>query len=290
LGLTSSVTQEQNKNASPLPSSVIDDICVDISNELSDGNRGAHASSSVVAAPTPVIPSARPTRKTDAERNPASRAVVHLADALGVQPIPPEGDQQSTEALLAIAPSGDLRTGKEMSNQGLAVNHQSDAPIANIRGHRDRTKLLVAEPAIKLAKILPISAAAPLMQFPPTTRAIGPTGRIRVRVNNQSLTELLGWVVGALTVSPDGAWVILRVDFSAKARRRNDRRCTYTADNRLRLSAAICTYLGTPVGHEVALVALPEHGALPLVNPARLLMGAPLSLFDSTGNSKQGGI
>jgi hypothetical protein len=96
----------------------------------------------------------------------------------------------------AIAPSGDLRTVKEMSNQGLAVKHQSDALIANIRGHRDRTKLLVHEPAIKLAKILPISAAAPLMQFPPTTRAIGPTGRIRVRVNNQSLSELLGWVVG----------------------------------------------------------------------------------------------
>jgi hypothetical protein len=190
----------------------------------------------------------------------------------------------------AIAPSGDLRTVKEMSNQGLAVKHQSDALIANIRGHRDRTKLLVHEPAIKLAKILPISAAAPLMQFPPTTRAIGPTGRIRVRVNNQSLSELLGWVVGPLTVSPDGAWVILRVDVSAKARRRNDGRCTYTADNRLRLSQAICTYLGTQPGHEVALLALPEHGALALVNPSRLLMGAPLNLFDSSNNSAQGGI
>jgi hypothetical protein len=179
---------------------------------------------------------------------------------------------------------------KEMSNQGLAVKLQSDALIANIRGHRDRSKLLVAAPAIQLAKILPISAAAPIMEYPPTTRAIGPTGRIRVRVNNQSLSELLSWVVGPLTVSPDGAWVILRSQSSTKMRRRNDGRCTYTADNRLRLSQAICTYLGTPFGNEVALLALPEHGALALVNPARLLMGAPLSLFDSSNNSKQGGI
>jgi hypothetical protein len=191
---------------------------------------------------------------------------------------------------LAIAPSSHLRTVDEMNTQGLAVKHQSDALIANIRGHRDRTKLLVAQPAIQLAKILPITAPAAEMQYPPTTRAIGPTGRIRVRVNNQSLSELLGWVVGALTVSPDGAWVILRVDVSAKARRRNDGRCTYTADNRLRLSAAICTYLGTPVGHEVAMLPLPEHEALALVNPSRLLMGAPLSLFDSSNNSAQGGI
>jgi hypothetical protein len=191
---------------------------------------------------------------------------------------------------LVIALSGHLRTLEEMANQGLALKLQSDALIASIRGNRAGAKSLVPEPAVKLAKIMPISIAAPIMEYPPTTRAIGPTGRIRVRVNNQSLTDLLGWVAGSLALSCDGSWVILRSQASVKARRRNDGLCTYTQDERLRLSQAVCTYLGTPVGHEVALLPLPEHGALALVNPARLLMGAPLSLFDRSGNSKVGGI
>jgi hypothetical protein len=286
---TSSLTQEQNTSTSFLPSSVTDEIITDPSSELSESDRGAHASSSVVAAQSPATSRDRSQKTNYAQRHRKGASLVYLVDGPLAPPVGATGKVMDKSAS-AIAPSSHLRTVDEMNNQGLAVKHQSDALIANIRGHRDRTKLLVREPAIQLAKILPISAAAPLMQFPPTTRAIGPTGRIRVTINNQSLSELLGWVVGPLTVSPDGAWVILRVDVSAKARRRNDGRCTYTADNRLRLSAAICTYLGTPFGNEVALLALPEHGALALVNPARLLMGAPLSLFDSSNNSKQGGI
>jgi hypothetical protein len=286
---TSSLTQGQNTGTSSLPSSVRDDTFGDTSSELSDSDKSAHASASVVGERSPVTSGDRSQRTIHAQKNPAARTSTYLLPVPAIDPPefkhPPIGDTD-----LATAPSSELRTMKEMSNQGLAVKLQSDALIANIRGHRDRSKLLVAAPAIQLAKILPISAAAPIMEYPPTTRAIGPTGRIRVRVNNQSLSELLSWVVGPLTVSPDGAWVILRSQSSTKMRRRNDGRCTYTADNRLRLSQAICTYLGTPFGNEVALLALPEHGALALVNPARLLMGAPLSLFDSSNNSKQGGI
>jgi hypothetical protein len=228
-------------------------------------------------------------RKIHAEPHRKGRALVYLVD--GPLPRPAGATEEVVDkSASAIAPSSHLRTVDDMANQGLALKHPSDALIAGIRGRRDRTKSLVHEPAIQLAKILPITAPAPLMQFPPTTRAIGPTGRLRVRINNQSLSELLGWVVGPLTVCPDGAWVILRMDVSAKARRRNDGLCTYTQDGRLRLSAAICTYLGTQPGHEVALLALPEHGALALVNPARLLTGAPLSLFDRSNLSNQGGI
>jgi hypothetical protein len=289
LDLSSSLTHGENTSTSSLPSPVIDETFTDTFSELSKLDQSAHASSSTATAHSPVTPRPRPARKIDAEQNSEIKTSLHLVQVPLVQP-PELKHYPLDDSDQASAPSSDLRTLKEMSNQGLAAKHQSDALIANIRGHGDRSKLLVAAPAIQLAKILPISAAAPLMQFPPTTRAIGPTGRIRVRVNNQSLSELLSWVVGPLTVSPDGAWVILRVDVSAKARRRNDGRCTYTADNRLRLSQAICTYLGTPFGYEVALLALPEHGALALVNPARLLMGAPLSLFDSSNNSKQGGM
>jgi hypothetical protein len=189
-----------------------------------------------------------------------------------------------------IAPSSHRRTVKEMANQGLALKHRSDVLVTNIRGHHARSKLLAAPPAIQLAKILPIYVAPPSMEYPPTTRAIGPTGRIRVTINNQSLAELLDWNPGPLTVSPDGTWVVLRSEPSTKKRRRNDGLCTYTGDNRLRLSQAICTYLGTPFGDEVALLPLPEHGALALVNPARLLIGAPLRFFDNSSNSKQGGI
>jgi hypothetical protein len=165
-----------------------------------------------------------------------------------------------------------------MTNQGLALKHQTDALIANIRGLSLRATSTAPERVgVKLAQILPISGPAPLLQFPPTTRAISSSGRIRVTINNQNLGELLGWTTGPLSVALEGPWVILSSEPSAKARRRNDGYCTYTKDERLRLSAAICKYLGTPVGHEVALVALPEHGALALVNPARLLLGAPLS-------------
>jgi DNA segregation ATPase FtsK/SpoIIIE-like protein len=50
----------------------------------------------------------------------------------------------------------------------------------------------------------------------PVTRAIGPSGRIRVSVNNQSLTELLGWAPGPLTWTRQGAWTILTPDASQR--------------------------------------------------------------------------
>jgi hypothetical protein len=194
-------------------------------------------------------------------------------------------------AHLAIAPALHLRTVEEMTNQGLALKHHTDALVTNIRGLKLRATSTAPERvATTLAKILPISAPAPLLQFPPTTRAIGSSGRIRVTINNQSLGELLGWATGPLTVALNGPWVILSSEPSEKARRRNDGYCTYTQDERLRLSGAICKYLGTPVGDEVALLLLPEHGALALVNPARLLLGAPLNLLDPLGQSKAGGI
>jgi hypothetical protein len=268
LDLTSSLTQEQNKNESSLPSSVTDEIFSDTSLELSEFEESAHASSSVVAAQSSITSPARPGSKINAQRNPAARTSMYLLQAPVVEP-PELGHHPIGDTDLAIAPSIHLRTVKEMSNQGLAVKHQSDALITNIRGHHARAKALVAAPAIKLAKILPISIAAPIMEYPPTTRAIGPTGRIRVTINNQSLSQLLGWSPGPLAVSPDGAWVIFRSQSSTKTRQRNDGLCTYTQDGRLRLSEAITTYLGTPFGYEVALLALPEHGALALVNPAR---------------------
>ena len=206
---------------------------------------------------------------------------------------PDQGAHASSPDIAAqspIAPPRALRTVDEMTTQGLTLKHQTQALISNIRGHQARAKSLAPEwGAAKLADILPISGPAPLLQFPPTTRAIGPTGRIRLRINNQSLRDHLGWGPGPLRVSLDGAWVILRPDFSEKVRRRHDGGCTYTADERLRLSEAVCTYLGTPPGQEVALLLLPEHQALALVNPSRLLTGAPLSLFDPSSTANHGG-
>jgi hypothetical protein len=288
LDLNSSHALVQSTSTSSLPSSVIGDIS-DPSSELSELDQRAHASSSTATAQSPVTPRPRPARKIDAEPDRKGRALVYLVDGPLAAPAAATGKVVDKSAS-AIAPSGHRRTVKEMSNQGLALKHRSDVLVTNVRGHHARAKSSVPAPAIELAKILPINVAAPILQYPPTTRAIGPTGRIRVTMNNQSLAELLGWVVGPLTVSPDGAWVILRVDISTKTRRRNDGRCTYTLDGRLRLSQAICTYLGTPFGDEVALLPLPEQGALALVNPARLLMAAPLGFFDSLNHAKQGGI
>jgi hypothetical protein len=289
LDLTSSLTQGQNTSTSSLPSSVTDEIFADPSSGLSESDKSAQASSSKDVVHPPLITRDPSVQRIKADRNPASRAVVHLVQAPVVE-LSESGHHPIGDTGAGIAPSSHRRTVKEMANQGLALKHRSDVLVTNIRGHHARSKLLAAPPAIQLAKILPIYVAPPSMEYPPTTRAIGPTGRIRVTINNQSLAELLDWNPGPLTVSPDGTWVVLRSEPSTKKRRRNDGLCTYTGDNRLRLSQAICTYLGTPFGDEVALLPLPEHGALALVNPARLLIGAPLRFFDNSSNSKQGGI
>ena len=99
-----------------------------------------------------------------------------------------------------------------------------------------------------------------------------------------------GWTPGPLRVSLDGAWVILRPDISGRPPRRNDGRCSYTQDDRIRVTEAACKYLGIAFGDEVALLVLPAFGVLALVNPSRLLLGAPLAILGQLPHPSQAGI
>ena len=201
------------------------------------------------------------------------------------------GVQSFDDAHPAIAPTGHLRTVQDMPNQGLTLKHQTDALIDNIRGHQRRVRSATpVRVRMTLAEILPINGPAPLLDIAPTTRAISPTGRIRVTLRNRTLAELLGWTPGPLSVSLDGAWVILRPDTSGRPPRRNDGRCAYTEDARLRVTKAVRTYLGIAFGDEVALLVLPNHGVVALLNPSRLLLGAPLAIHSQLKHSSHRGI
>jgi hypothetical protein len=55
----------------------------------------------------------------------------------------------------------------------------------------------------------------------------------------------------------------------------------------VRITEAVCQNLSLHFGDEVALLLLRDQNALALTNPARLLLGAPLSLVDSTSKLKE---
>jgi hypothetical protein len=229
-------------------------------------------------------------RRTKPDRHGAASASVRSINSALREPSK-AGVKSSDGGQPAIAPPGHLQTVQDMTNQGLALKHQTDALIANIRVRQARAKSATpAQVRMTLADILPINGTAPLLDLPPTTRAISSTGRIRVTVRNRTLAELLGWTPGPLSVCLDGTWMILRPDTSGRPPRRNDGHCSYTQDDRLRVTQAVRTYLGLAFGDEVALLVLPAHGVLALANPSRLLLGAPLAILDQLKHSTHGGI
>ena len=173
----------------------------------------------------------------------------------------------------------------DMPNNGLLVKHQADNLVANIRGRHAR--IAAAAPLrtrFQLAEILPIAPAAPALDFPLTTRAIGSSSRIRFTINGQTLADLLDWKPGLLATSLDGAWVVLCPDKSDLPLRRHDGRASYCEDNRIRLSRALTTKLELDLGDEVAIVVLPRHGAIALCNPKQFFNGAPLSLLTASAD------
>jgi len=169
-------------------------------------------------------------------------------------------------------------TVSSMTTNGLSLKYQSDTLVANIRGRHERSVASPNAPRVELARILPLTAPVPVLDLAPVTRAIGDSGRIRVAIHGQPLETLLGWDRGPLSVEIHGPWVLLQPDQSSRTRRRNDGRCAYLDDQRLRITAAVCANLGLCFGDEVALLALRAHGVLALTNPSRLLLGAPLAL------------
>jgi len=182
---------------------------------------------------------------------------------------------------------GTSGTGTSMTTNGLSLKYQSDTLVANIRGRHDRSLATVKPRRVELARILPLTAAVPTLDLAPVTRAIGATGRIRVTLAGRSLGTQLGWDSGPLSVELHGPWVVLRPDATSRARRRNDGRCAYLDDQRLRITEAVCVNLGLSFGDEIALLALRAEGALALTNPSRLLLGAPLALATEATSTRE---
>jgi hypothetical protein len=143
--------------------------------------------------------------------------------------------------------------------------------------HQTYTRLTISDLVVQ-------NATPPALTIAPVTRAIGPSGRIRVSVNNQSLTELLGWAPGPLTWTRQGAWTILTPDASKRPAHRNDGRCSYLPEGRLRVSEAACRNLGLSFGDEVMILVLPELNSIALTHPARILTGAPLDLIGASND------
>ena len=187
------------------------------------------------------------------------------------------------------APTTGGATVAAMTRTSLDAKHQAATLAAAIRGRHTRpSTALESSPRRPLAEILPLVAPAPRLEVPPVTRAIGPTGRIRVVVGGRTLTELLGWEPGALAPALEGPWAVLRPSASPAPRRRLDGTCAYLEDGRLRVTSALCRHLGLDYGREVALLVCPRAGALALCDPARLLLGAPLDLVGDAGPLARG--
>ena len=80
---------------------------------------------------------------------------------------------------------------------GIANRPRRDDVRANFLGHN-------------LAQIFPFAQPVPTVQLCPVTRAIGPTGRIRLALGGRTLEKMMDWTAGPLSVELRGSWVILR--------------------------------------------------------------------------------
>jgi hypothetical protein len=163
-----------------------------------------------------------------------------------------------------------------MTKNGLALKHQSEMLVANLRGRNERKTDALLAPTFSLAAVLPLAPRVPEVPLPPFTRAIGATGRIRACIKGKPVGSLLGWSTGPLSVTRHGAWMLLEPTNDENKPRRNDGHCSFTDDLRLRVTEALCTNLGLNFGDEVAILPMPAQGILALTHPARLLLGAPL--------------
>ena len=167
----------------------------------------------------------------------------------------------------ACASAEDLGTVRDRRGQGLAAKARGDVRTRRIRGGATAApggsvaapaaegledlgavaadvarRLGVARPATTwtspgrpLADVIVLPRRVPELAFDPFTRALDGSGRLRVRIDGRSLTEVMGWATGPLTATTDGLWTVLRPDTDGGPLVRNDGRCSVTDDGRLRV-------------------------------------------------------
>ena len=190
--------------------------------------------------------------------------------------------EDDDDLLAAIEPLSEPRTVPPMTPHGLELKARSDLLVAGVRGTHSRIRETRQDLAQGTrAPVIPLITRVPDLEHPPTTRTVVEKGIVSVQLKGQTILELLGWSPGALRGSLDGAWVVLTRDLDGPPPRRNDGRSTVSPIGKLRLSGAVLHQAGVGIGDEIALLVLPNHGALALCHPARLLTGAPLSILDA---------
>ena len=172
-----------------------------------------------------------------------------------------------------------------MSN-GMALRARTDMLTANIRGVRDVVQPGSAVLHRPLAEVIPLVVAPPALTHPPTTRTLDDKGRLTVRIAGRPLGEILNWEPGPLRFELDGDWILLTQDEHSTSRRHDGRPCLGT-DGRLRVPVATRRLLAVEPGDEVAVLVLPEHDAVGLCHPSRLLVGAPLGILNSESSSEE---
>jgi hypothetical protein len=189
--------------------------------------------------------------------------------------------EQSTD--LQVTDRSDVaRTVADMQN-GLALIKRAELIAGNLRNARALAPANSLVPVVApLANVIPlVTPPPPPLEHPPTTRMLDDKGRLSVRLCGRGLAEVMGWETGSLNSRCDGNWVVLSPG-SKVAARRNDGTARLGDDGRLRLPTALRRLLGVELRAEVAVLALPDHNAVALCHPARLLVGAPLSILNET--------
>lgn len=87
---------------------------------------------------------------------------------------------------------------------------------------------------------------------------------------------LLGWAAQDLTAQSEGHWVVLTPTGELTGARSTAR---FNASDKVTLPVAQRRLLGVEPARKVYVQPIPDANALALVNPAALLLGAPLSLL-----------
>jgi hypothetical protein len=196
----------------------------------------------------------------------------HLPGGCAEGPAENPDDPLSAPENPASEAGAEPRTVGPTTPHGLALKAQSDRLVANTRGtHARRARVSKANVHGLSADVIPLTTRAPVLEHPPTTRTVVEKGIVTVQLSGKSLLELLGWSSGALKGSLDGTWVLLTRDVDGPGPRRHDGRSTVHAIGKLRVSAAVLHQVGVAVDQEISLLVLPEHGALGLCHPSRLL-------------------
>ena len=149
---------------------------------------------------------------------------------------------------------------------------QARALVARFDGLADRL------PGQHEAGDVPVLADVLPMFDLPELPVDGETSRLdsKGRFACTAARTLLGWEPQDLEVRSEGHWVVL-----TSAGALTSRRCTarLNASDKVTLPGAQQRLLGVQPGRKVYVQPVPGANALALVNPAALLLGAPLSLI-----------